>query len=73
MVHIDSQLVASQIKGEYKKKDPIITKYLKRMLQKAKGFAKFEVLHVPREKNVRLDLLARLASTKGQRLNRTVI
>lgn len=36
-------------------------------------FVEFEVNHIPGEKNVRADFLARLANTKGSGLNKTVI
>lgn len=54
-------------------KDPLLLKYLQRALQLAKWFIKIEVSHIPQEENVRVDLLARLAITKGPELNRTVI
>lgn len=33
----------------------------------------FEIVHVPREENIRVDVLAQLASTKGPGLNKAVI
>lgn len=39
----------------------------------AKGFIKLELTHIPRDENARADLLSRLASTKGPRLNMTII
>lgn len=36
-------------------------------------FVEFEVNHIPREENVRADLLARLLRTKGYNLNKMVI
>lgn len=36
-------------------------------------FMEFEVNHIPMEENVRDDVLARLASTKGSGLNKTII
>lgn len=66
LVRIDSQLISSQ-------KDALLLKYIQLYLQLAKGFIKFEVSHIPREENARVDLLARLASTKGPGLNITVI
>jgi len=69
----DSLLVTGQVKGEYQAKDPLMAAYLV-YVQVLKGsFAMFELVHVPREKNARADLLAKLVSSgKGGR-QRTVI
>lgn len=48
-------------------------KYLQHALQLGNNFKKFEVTHIPREENTRANMLARLANTKGQRLNKMVI
>ena len=49
--------------GEYQAKDPQMAAYL-RYVQIMKGsFVVFELVHVPREQNVRADLLAKLASS----------
>ncbi|XP_068498322.1 uncharacterized protein [Phaseolus vulgaris] len=64
----DSQLVTRQVTGEYQAKDPQMAAYL-RYVEVLKGaFAAFELVHVPREQNARVDLLAKLASSgKGGR------
>ena len=66
-------LVTGQVTGEFQAKDLQMAAYLE-YIQELKGsFALFEVVHVPREQNVRADLLAKLASSgKGGR-QRTVI
>ena len=63
----DSQLVTGQVTGEYQANDPQMAAYL-RYVEVLKGaFAAFELVHVPREKNARADLLAKLASSgKGE-------
>jgi ribonuclease HI len=61
----DSQLVTSQINGEYQTKDPQLSKYLTKVLELAKGFKFFEAIYVPREQNSRADLLEKLSSTKS--------
>ena len=59
----DSLLVTDQVTREYQAKDPQIVTYL-RYVQVLKGsFSVFELMHVPREKNARTDLLAKLASS----------
>ena len=69
----DSQLVTGQVTGEYQAKDPQMATYL-RYVQVLKGaFATFELVHVPREQNSRVDLLAKLASSDKGGRQRTVI
>jgi ribonuclease HI len=72
-VHSDSQLVVSQISGEYQTKEPILQQYLEQLKSLTSKFTKAEFKHVPRDQNERADLLARLASTGKLGNNRTVI
>jgi len=60
----DSQLITSQISGEYETKDPQLCKYLMKVQNLVEKFKFFEAIYVPREQNSRTDLLAKLASTK---------
>ncbi|GAU45720.1 hypothetical protein TSUD_401020 [Trifolium subterraneum] len=69
----DSQLVTSQVSGEFQAKDPQLIKYLEQVRSLAKHFNTFELIYVPREQNARTDLLSKLASTKKPGNNRTVI
>ncbi|GAU39516.1 hypothetical protein TSUD_68800 [Trifolium subterraneum] len=69
----DSQLVTSQVSGEFQAKDPQLIKYLEQVRSLAKHFNTFELIYVPREQNARADLLSKLASTKKPGNNRTVI
>jgi len=69
----DSQLVTCQVTGEYQAKDPQMTAYLGYVQVLKSVFVVFELVHVSREQNARVDLLAKLASSgKGGR-QRTVI
>jgi len=63
----DSLLVMGHVTGEYQAKDPQMAAYL-RYVQLLKGaFMVFELVHVPREQNARVDLLAKLTSSgKGE-------
>ncbi|GAU23955.1 hypothetical protein TSUD_183540 [Trifolium subterraneum] len=63
----DSQLVTSQVSGEFQAKDPQLIKYLEQVRSLAKHFNTFELIYVPREQNARADLL------KKPENNRTVI
>ncbi|GAU32151.1 hypothetical protein TSUD_68220 [Trifolium subterraneum] len=69
----DSQLVTSQMSGEFQTKDPQLIKYLEQVRSLAKHFNTFELIYVPMEHNARADLLSKLASTKKPENNRTVI
>lgn len=69
----DSQLITSQITGEYQTKDSQLTKYLAKVKDLAKNFKFFEAIFVPTDENARADLLAKLAGTKKPGNNRTVI
>ena len=69
----DSQLVTGQVIGEYQAKDPQMTAYLGYVQVLKNAFAVFELLHVPREQNARVDLLAKLASSSKGGRQRTVI
>jgi len=69
----DSLLVTCQVTGEYQAKDPQMAAYLE-YVQVLKGsFAVFELVHVLREHNARVDLLAKLASSGKEGRQRTVI
>jgi len=69
----DSQLVTRQVTGEYQAKDPQMAAYL-RYVEVLKGaFAAFELVHIPKEQNARVDLLAKLASSGKGGKQRTVI
>ena len=69
MAKSDSLLVTGQVTGEFQAKDPQMAAYL----ELRRSFASFEVVHVPREQNVRDDLLAKLASSGKGGGQRTVI
>ena len=68
----DSQLVTSQITGEYQTKDTQLVKYLTKVQSLAKEFTFFEAIHVPTKQNSRANLLAKLTSTKRPGNNITV-
>ncbi|MCI27203.1 protein NYNRIN-like, partial [Trifolium medium] len=62
-----SQLVASQVSGDYQTKDERLTEYLTLIKEKLARFKEFEVKHVPREHNSRADILSKLASTRKRK------
>jgi ribonuclease HI len=64
IIFTDSQLVASQVNGEYQAKDESLTEYLALIQEKLAKCKESTVQHIPREHNSRADVLSKLASTK---------
>jgi ribonuclease HI len=60
-IHLDSELIVKQIRGEYKVKHPNLKQLHQKVMQKLKDFAVFSITHVRREKNSRADELANQA------------
>ena len=60
-IHLDSELIVKQIRGEYKVKHPNLKLLYQKTIQKLSGFASFTITHVRREKNSRADELANRA------------
>ena len=60
-LNLDSQLVARQLKGEYRVKDQDILKFFDLALNLFKGFDKVEIREVPREENKEADVLVNKA------------
>lgn len=69
----DSQLVASQVTGEYQVREECLKEYVKLVQAKMKEFEDVEVVHVPREHNARAYILSKLSSTHTTNRNNTVI
>ncbi|RDY13740.1 Retrovirus-related Pol polyprotein from transposon 17.6, partial [Mucuna pruriens] len=69
----DSKLVIGQVNNEYQTRDPQLSRYKERAAKLAAGFERFELIHVSRDKNERVDLLAKLASTQRRGQLRSVI
>ena len=60
-IHLDSELIVKQIRGEYKVKHPNLKLLYQKTIQKLSIFASFSITHVRREKNSRADELANRA------------
>ncbi|XP_072081107.1 uncharacterized protein [Arachis hypogaea] len=69
----DSQVVTSQVNGTYQARDPLLQKYLEKVKELSKQFEEVTIQHVSREKNTRVDLLSKLASTKPGAGNQSLI
>ncbi|XP_072085141.1 uncharacterized protein [Arachis hypogaea] len=69
----DSQLVTSQVNGEYQARDLLLQQYLKSVHEEVKTFDSFSIKHVPREQNTRANVLSKFASTKPRSENCSLI
>ncbi|GAU50049.1 hypothetical protein TSUD_408450 [Trifolium subterraneum] len=72
-IYTDSQLVASQVLGEYQAKNDNLSEYLALVKEKITKFDSAEIQHVPREHNKRPEILSKLVSTKRKNGNKSVI
>ncbi|XP_022869801.1 uncharacterized protein LOC111389152 [Olea europaea var. sylvestris] len=68
----DSQLVMSQVNGNFAAKDSSMATYLKLVLDLVPHFEKFELIQVPHLKNTHADALSKLASSKDSELLKIV-
>lgn len=61
ILNVDSQLVAKQLKGEYRVKDQNIKKFYDIAINLFRGFDKVDIHDIPREKNSEADALVNKA------------
>lgn len=59
-VYTDSELLARQIRGEYRVKSPSLAPLYEMSLNLIKQFEQFEINHIPREQNQEADRLVNL-------------
>lgn len=60
-LHLDSELAAQQLKGEFRVKDPQIKLLFDQAVHLINGLKRFEAVHINREKNKEADKLANKA------------
>ncbi|XP_057734463.1 uncharacterized protein LOC130949870 [Arachis stenosperma] len=72
-INTDSQVVSSQINGDYQTRDPLLQQYLAKVNKLKEEFNHVTIRHVPRERNARADLISKLASTKPRHGNKSLI
>ncbi|XP_057452766.1 uncharacterized protein LOC130744612 [Lotus japonicus] len=72
-IRSDSQVVGKQVVGTYQVRDEQLARYLVIVKQLMTHFDKVDIEHVPREKNTRADVLAKLASTRRPENKKFVI
>ncbi len=61
VVNLDSELVAKQLTGDYRVKDPGLKPLFERAMNMLKSFKDFEIRHIKREKNKEADKLVNRA------------
>jgi ribonuclease HI len=66
----DSLLLVQQVNGVFKVKAPHLIPLVSEAVRRAKGFRRFSIRHVPREKNRLADRLANLGADESERLTR---
>jgi ribonuclease HI len=66
----DSLLLVQQINGIFKVKAAHLVPLVSEAVRRAKGFRRFSIRHVPREKNRLADRLANLGADESERVTR---
>ncbi|XP_020225120.1 uncharacterized protein LOC109807003 [Cajanus cajan] len=69
----DSKLITKQVGGSYQTKEPQLQRYNLMVSHLTSSFDDFQIKHIPREQNVRANLLSKLASTKRPGQHKTNI
>ncbi|RDY08210.1 hypothetical protein CR513_07576, partial [Mucuna pruriens] len=64
MCKSNSQLVVGQVSREFQAKEPHMFRYCHNVIRMLQNFEAHELKHIPRDENTKVDLLAKLASTK---------
>ena len=67
LVQSDSKLVIGQIKEEYEAKEERMQKYLRLTKQLTQEFDKVEFVQIPKNQNIVVEEVAKLASSKEER------
>ncbi|XP_020239844.1 uncharacterized protein LOC109818731 [Cajanus cajan] len=65
--------MVEQLSGTYQTKDALLQRYYHTVSPWTSSFEEFTIHHVPREQNVRVDLMSKLASTKHPGQHQTII
>ena len=73
IVKSDSQLVVNQVSGVYEAKGDNMAAYLAKVREAVGRFKGVRMEQVPREKNHRLDILAKIVAGEGHALPRGVL
>ncbi|KAG5548730.1 hypothetical protein RHGRI_014178 [Rhododendron griersonianum] len=69
----DSQLVVGQVLGEYTVKEEVMQKYLDKVKAQVAKLQSFDIIKIPREENIEVDYLAKLATAKEDAIPRNTL
>lgn len=72
LISCNSQLVVSQVKGDFAARDKNMAFYLKKVMELLPYFERFELNQIPRIENTHTNTLSKLASSKDLELLRVV-
>ncbi|XP_022856949.1 uncharacterized protein LOC111378016 [Olea europaea var. sylvestris] len=73
LIRSESQLVVSQVNGNFSARDKTMASYLKTVMNLVPSFEKFELIQIPRIENAHADTLSKLASSKDSELLTVVL
>ncbi|KAL0373749.1 UNVERIFIED_CONTAM: hypothetical protein Sradi_3290600 [Sesamum radiatum] len=62
IAYSDSQLVVKQVEGLYEAKEESMIQYLRQIAKLRTSFETFQIVQIPKDKNVKADCLSKLAS-----------
>ena len=68
----DSQLVVSQVKGDYEATSPTMGKYLAKVKTLSSQFMEFSLTQIPRSENSKADSLSKIATSEGLTIDRPI-
>ncbi|XP_038974824.1 uncharacterized protein LOC120106050 [Phoenix dactylifera] len=72
-VYSDSQLVVSQVLGDFEAKEPSMQNYLQKVRDLTSTISTFNIHHIPRMENLRADQLSKLATSRMSELSKTTV
>ncbi|GJU04038.1 reverse transcriptase domain-containing protein [Tanacetum coccineum] len=70
---LDSKLLASQVEGSYEAKGEKTKKYKEKAIEMIRSFNNFQISHIPREDNKKMDALSKLAAVQCRGLTKGVL
>ncbi|GKC26693.1 reverse transcriptase domain-containing protein [Tanacetum coccineum] len=72
-IFVDSQLVANQVKGLFKARQPVIKQYLGKTKEILQGFSSYSLEHIKRDQNKKANALSKLASMTFSKVAKEVL
>ena len=72
-IRTDSQLITNYVSERFQPRDGKMEQYLKKVRQMIGKFELMDVVQIPREKNYRADILARMAAVVDPKMQKSVL